>query len=155
MFKTSGTVGASGATGATEGSVRLLLRLEGLAVFSIALLAYSKFGLGWSSFFLFFLLPDLSFLGYLGGAKVGAISYNTAHSYVGAIACLAIGAVYHSPAVTSAGIIWCAHIGFDRALGYGLKYAAGFSYTHLGRIGRFSMAVTNPASQVAHKLTAE
>ena len=33
-------------------------------------------------------------------------------------------------------LIWCAHIGFDRALGYGLKYDAGFSFTHLGRIGR-------------------
>jgi len=28
-----------------------------------------------------------------------------------------------------------AHIGFDRALGYGLKYSKGFGYTHLGRIG--------------------
>ena len=33
-------------------------------------------------------------------------------------------------------MIWCAHIGFDRALGYGLKSAAGFEFTHLGRIGR-------------------
>jgi hypothetical protein len=27
------------------------------------------------------------------------------------------------------------HIGVDRALGYGLKYGAGFGLTHLGRIG--------------------
>lgn len=33
-------------------------------------------------------------------------------------------------------LIWVAHIGFDRALGYGLKYASGFGDTHLGRIGR-------------------
>jgi hypothetical protein len=32
--------------------------------------------------------------------------------------------------------IWIAHIGFDRALGYGLKYGSGFTHTHLGRIGR-------------------
>jgi hypothetical protein len=32
--------------------------------------------------------------------------------------------------------VWAAHIGLDRMLGYGLKYAAGFGYTHLGRIGR-------------------
>ena len=32
--------------------------------------------------------------------------------------------------------LWLAHIGIDRALGYGLKYATGFSYTHLGRIGK-------------------
>jgi Domain of unknown function (DUF4260) len=29
-----------------------------------------------------------------------------------------------------------AHIGFDRMLGYGLKYASGFGDTHLSRIGR-------------------
>jgi hypothetical protein len=29
-----------------------------------------------------------------------------------------------------------AHIGFDRALGFGLKYASGFGDSHLGRIGR-------------------
>jgi hypothetical protein len=29
-----------------------------------------------------------------------------------------------------------AHIGLDRALGYGLKHESGFSDTHLGRIGR-------------------
>ena len=33
-------------------------------------------------------------------------------------------------------MIWLAHIGIDRALGYGLKYGAGFTFTHLGRIGK-------------------
>ena len=33
-------------------------------------------------------------------------------------------------------MIWLAHIGFDRALGYGLKYASGFGFTLLGRIGK-------------------
>ena len=32
-------------------------------------------------------------------------------------------------------LIWVAHIGIDRTLGYGLKYGAGFGFTHLGRIG--------------------
>jgi hypothetical protein len=30
------------------------------------------------------------------------------------------------------GIFWLAHIGFDRSLGYGLKYSSGFKHTHLG-----------------------
>ena len=30
--------------------------------------------------------------------------------------------------------IWVAHIGFDRALGYGLKYATAFKDTHLGKV---------------------
>jgi hypothetical protein len=29
-------------------------------------------------------------------------------------------------------LIWTAHIGFDRALGIGLKYPTGFGDTHLG-----------------------
>ncbi|MCR4159401.1 DUF4260 domain-containing protein [Kerstersia gyiorum] len=30
------------------------------------------------------------------------------------------------PGLIAAGLIWTAHIGFDRALGYGLKYGQGF-----------------------------
>jgi Domain of unknown function (DUF4260) len=132
-------------SGATIGTVRLVLRLEGLCVLIAASVAYSKFGLGWGTFALFFLAPDVSFLGYLAGPKVGAVSYNLAHSYIGAVACLMAGFVLPAPAVLCIGIIWCAHIGFDRALGYGLKYSAGFGFTHLGRIGRFSVVTPNPA----------
>lgn len=131
-------------SGATVGAVRIVLRLEGLSVLIAASIAYSKFGLGWGTFALFFLTPDISFLGYLAGPKVGAVCYNLAHSYIGAIGCLAIGFLLSESAVLCAGIIWCAHIGFDRALGYGLKYSDGFSFTHLGRIGR--MAVVTPTT---------
>jgi hypothetical protein len=31
-------------------------------------------------------------------------------------------------------LIWLAHIGVDRALGYGLKYPDGFKDTHLQRV---------------------
>ena len=34
------------------------------------------------------------------------------------------------------GSIWLAHIGMDRALGYGLKLEDAFTHTHLGWIGR-------------------
>jgi hypothetical protein len=40
------------------------------------------------------------------------------------------------PLILSIAMIWLAHIGFDRALGYGLKYTSGFGFTHLGRIGK-------------------
>jgi hypothetical protein len=33
-------------------------------------------------------------------------------------------------------LIWVAHIGFDRLLGYGLKYASAFGHTHLGARGQ-------------------
>lgn len=132
-------------SGETTGMVRIVLRLEGLCVLVAASAAYSKFGLGWGTFALFFLTPDLSLFGYLAGPKVGAISYNLAHSYSGAVACLAAGLVLPAPTLLGVGLIWCAHIGFDRALGYGLKYSDGFTFTHLGRIGLFSAITPNSA----------
>lgn len=132
-------------SGATKGVVRVVLRLEGLCVLVAASVAYSKFGLGWGTFVLFFLTPDISLLGYLAGPMVGAVSYNLAHSYSWAVACLVAGLVLPAPTILGVGLIWCAHIGFDRALGYGLKYSDGFSFTHLGRIGRFHEITSNSA----------
>jgi Domain of unknown function (DUF4260) len=122
--------------GETTGSVRWTLRLEGLCVLVAACVAYNKLGFGWGKFAIFFLAPDLSFLGYLAGPRAGALAYNTVHTYIGAIACGIAGALLSAPVLLCASIIWCAHIGLDRALGYGLKYAAGFGITHLGAIGR-------------------
>jgi hypothetical protein len=48
-----------------------------------------------------------------------------------------------SPLLLSIAMIWLAHIGIDRALGYGLKYLAGFGFTHLGRIGPAAKASAN------------
>ena len=45
------------------------------------------------------------------------------------------GFATNEPLILSIAMIWLAHIGIDRALGYGLKYSAGFGFTHLGRIG--------------------
>ncbi len=123
-------------SGAATGSVRHVLRVEALCVLIAALIVYQKVGSGWGTFALFFFAPDLSFIGYATNKNVGAITYNLAHSYVGGILCLVAGFVFSEPRLLSAGIIWCAHVGFDRALGYGLKYAEGFGHTHLGLIGR-------------------
>ena len=130
--------------GTTTGTVRIQLRLEGLGVLIAAILAYARFGLGWGWFGAFFFLPDAAMLGYLAGPKIGAAIYNLAHFYLGAGLCLGAGVLLASPGLLSAGLIWCAHIGFDRALGYGLKYPAGFGSTHLGGVGR--LAATAPAS---------
>lgn len=123
-------------TNAVSGGVRTLLRIEGLCIFVASLLAYAKFGSGWGIFALYFLAPDLSFAGYLASPKAGALAYNIAHSLIGAVLVLAAGVLVSMPVAVTAGIIWVAHIGFDRALGYGLKYSAGFGFTHLGVIGR-------------------
>lgn len=118
-----------------SGSVRTWLRLEGLLVLGVAVVLYEQLDSSWWLFALLFLVPDLSFLGYVFGPRVGAWMYNLMHSYVLAGACALLGYLLPQATVLSVGLIWVAHIGFDRVLGYGLKYPAGFGVTHLGIIG--------------------
>jgi hypothetical protein len=122
--------------GATTGGVKILLRLEGLTLFAGMVLLYAVWEGSWWVFALLFLVPDLSFAAYLAGPRVGAIVYNAAHSYMAPVALMTTGFAVGSPLTLSIAMIWLAHIGIDRALGYGLKYSAGFAFTHLGRIGR-------------------
>ena len=122
-------------TGAVTGGVRTLLRLEGLTLFAGMTLLYAVWDGSWWVYAILFLAPDLSFLGYLAGPRLGAIVYNAAHSYMAPMALMTTGFALSSPLVLSIAMIWLAHIGIDRALGYGLKYAAGFTFTHFGRIG--------------------
>jgi hypothetical protein len=128
-------------TGSVSGGLRTLLRLEGLTLFASMTLLYAVWGGSWWIYGVLFLVPDLSFLAYLAGPKIGAIAYNVMHSYMGPMAMMTVGFGFAPPLVLSIAIIWLAHIGLDRALGYGLKYAAGFGFTHLGRIGKAARRV--------------
>jgi Domain of unknown function (DUF4260) len=119
---------------AVGGGVRTLLRLEGLAAGTAALALYTHAGFSWPLFALLILAPDLAMLAYLFGSRAGATAYNAAHTYIPALALA--GFLIGWPVATAGGLIWIAHIGFDRALGYGLKYPTGFHDTHLGHIGR-------------------
>jgi hypothetical protein len=124
------------ATPAVAGAPRLLLRLEGAALLIIAVAVYAGNGAAWWLFAVLALAPDLSFLGYLAGPRIGAAAYNAAHTTIGPIGLALVGLYAPSPLAVAIALIWLAHIGADRLLGYGLKYAAGFGFTHLGRIGR-------------------
>jgi Domain of unknown function (DUF4260) len=134
----NGTI-ASEATGAVTGGLRTMLRLEGLTLFAGMTLLYAVWGGSWWVYAILFLVPDLSFAAYLGGPRFGAIVYNTAHSYMAPMSLMTTGFALASPLILSIAMIWLAHIGIDRALGYGLKYQAGFTFTHLGRIGGTAM----------------
>ena len=118
----------------TDG-VRTVLRIEGLALLAVALLLYGRVHASWWLFAGLFLLPDVSFAGYLFGPRIGALAYNAAHSTIGPLALATLALVVPSPHLFPIALIWLAHVGFDRALGYGLKMASGFRDTHLGRIG--------------------
>ena len=118
-----------------RGGVRVLLRVEGLALLALAAAAYARFGGEWGFFALMFLLPDLALLAYLAGPRAGAAAYNAAHSLVVPAALLALGLAADLGPAFDLALIWAAHIGLDRALGFGLKYARGFAHTHLGQLG--------------------
>jgi len=116
--------------------VRVLLRLEGIAAFAAAVALYAHSGFSWTLFAFLFLTPDLFMLGYLAGPRMGAAVYNIAHTYTVGLALALAGFFLGSPSTAACGLILIAHIGFDRALGYGVKYATAFGDTHLSRIGR-------------------
>lgn len=113
-------------------------RAEGALVFGagLVLVWWSGADLPWWAAVLVFFAPDLSFLGYGMGPRIGAAIYNLLHVYALGAVLLAIGAVLGWPLLLALGALWLAHSGFDRMFGYGLKSAASFQETHLGRIGR-------------------
>jgi Domain of unknown function (DUF4260) len=127
---------ATAATTAVAGAPRALLRLEGLFVFVLSIALYARMDESWWLFAILFLAPDLSFFAYLAGPRVGAIAYNAVHTSAGPLLLVMAGLLVPYQLAVAIGLIWLAHCGIDRALGYGLKYEAGFGFTHLGRIGR-------------------
>jgi Domain of unknown function (DUF4260) len=121
--------------GTVTGNPRRWLRLEALTLVAGSLTAYSTTNQPLWLIPIILLVPDLVMVGYLGGTRLGAITYNLAHSTPLPAAAIALGWWQHAPLVLALGLVWLAHIGMDRALGYGLKYDDHFQHTHLGRLG--------------------
>jgi len=124
------------APGMTTGAVRTWLRLEGLAAFVIGIALFGATGGNWLFLIPLLLLPDVSAIGYLAGPRIGAFTYNVVHNWVPGFVTLGIGAWLASLEITLAAAILIAHVGMDRAVGYGLKLPSSFHDTHLGRMGR-------------------
>jgi hypothetical protein len=114
---------------------RLLLRLEGAALALGAVYLYQRIGANWWLFAALILVPDVSFAAYFLGTRPGAIAYNGMHVLFVPVALAIASFLLPSFDLLAIALIWAAHIGIDRALGFGLKYGAGASFTHLGRIG--------------------
>jgi hypothetical protein len=91
---------------------------------------YLHFNFLWFVIFLFSV--DIFMLGYLLNPKIGAHIYNLGHSTIIPAILLVFGTAYTNNYLLAAGIIWLAHVGWDRAFGYGLKFRDGFKHTHLG-----------------------
>ena len=121
-------------------SVLPWLRLEGVAAFAAGLAIFGATGGPWLLALPLLLVPDVSMVGYLHGPRLGALTYNLVHNWALGLAVLGLGAWSGVGGVTLAGAILVAHVGMDRALGYGLKLPTSFQETHLGRIGRQAAA---------------
>ena len=111
-----------------------LLRLEELLMFGLSIFLFSKLDYVWWWYPLLFFTPDLSMLGYLGGTKLGAFTYNFVHHKALSIGVFVTGAMLASQPLQLAGLILFGHSSMDRVLGYGLKYEDSFQHTHLGMI---------------------
>ena len=89
---------------------RTLLHMEGLAVLALSAFAYARMDASWLWFALLSLVPDLFMVGYLFNPRVGAFTYNLAHTCVGPL------------------------LAFGGLLGYGLKSETAFQDTHPQRV---------------------
>lgn len=111
-----------------------LLKVEGLVWFCVGLYAYYYLEASWSLFFITFLIPDLSLVGYIFGSRIGALCYNFMHTEVWPALLAGFSLIFGMPLLLSLALIWFCHINLDRMLGFGLKYSDAFKHTHLGTI---------------------
>lgn len=123
------------ATGKNKPEI-LIQRAEGLAILSFALYMFAQFDLDWTVFILLFFTIDLFMIGYAFNKKFGAYTYNLGHTLVVPAFLWLMAWEFEQSWIMTLSLIWFSHIGFDRALGYGLKLNKGFEHTHLGKIGK-------------------
>ncbi len=137
----------TGIHGGAQGGIRTLLRVEGLILLATCTALYFVVaGTPVWLFFVLFLAPDLTFVAFAGGRRVGAIAYNAAHTTIGPLLLLVTGLLAGPSWLVALALIWGAHIGADRALGYGLRYPASFEHTHLGAVGATRKAQASTTS---------
>ncbi|MSR70483.1 DUF4260 family protein [Candidatus Kaiserbacteria bacterium] len=113
----------------------LFQRLEGALMFLVALTLYFWFDFPGYIFFVLLFVFDLSMLGYFVDNRVGALLYNLGHSLVWPLGLFWYSVFFDNGVAFALALIWLAHIGMDRAFGFGLKCSTGFNDTHLGPIG--------------------
>lgn len=119
-----------------RGMADAILRVEAVAVFLAGVFAYLQLG-GHPLWLLpLLLVPDVSMAGYLSGPRLGALTYNLVHNLVIGLLAIGVGWIAAIAPLALLGCVLVAHVGMDRALGYGLKLPTDFRDTHLGRIGR-------------------
>ena len=116
--------------------MKSILRIEEAAMLGLGIWLFSQLPFAWWWFLVLILVPDISMIGYAFGNKAGAFLYNLFHHKAVAIILYLSGAYLNDDILKLAGVILFSHASMDRIFGYGLKTDEGFSFTHLGRIGK-------------------
>lgn len=112
-----------------------ILKVEEVFLLGFAVYLFAGLDYAWWWFPLLFLVPDLGMVGYLGGVKLGAFTYNFVHHKGLAVFLFILGGLLPAQGLQLAGAVILGHSSFDRVMDYGLKYADDFKHTHLGWIG--------------------
>ena len=113
---------------------RLLLHLEGAAIFLSTVVLYGWGHFSWGLFVWLFLARDLFMRAFLIDARWVAVFYNLVHTTALPVFLLLLSFLLPAPLLAPFGLIWLAHAGLDRRLGYGLKYPTFFKDTHLQHV---------------------
>jgi hypothetical protein len=113
---------------------RILLHLEGAAVFIASMVLFGRLDLAWWLYPLLLLAPDIFAAGYLMGNVWGARIYNIGHLYALPITLGLLALFSNWTLGMGLALIWIGHIGMDRMVGYGFKYPSAFKDTHLNRV---------------------
>lgn len=128
--------------------MKTVLKLEEALQLIFAAYMSTFLPFAWWWYWVLFLTPDVSMIGYVINTRIGAFTYNLFHHKGVALAIyiLGIAVSFHELqfvdqfvdqfVVQFVGLLLFGHSAFDRLLGYGLKYADSFQNTHLGRIGK-------------------
>ncbi|MEX0630436.1 MAG: DUF4260 family protein [Chloroflexota bacterium] len=117
-------------------NVPWILRIESAALGVLGIVSFLSLGGSRLVLIPALLAPDLSILGYAAGPRIGAVTYNLVHNWALPVGLALLAIVIRELWPLLAATAVAARVGWDRALGYGLKLPTGFKDTHLGRIGR-------------------
>ncbi|MDZ7694146.1 MAG: DUF4260 domain-containing protein [Balneolaceae bacterium] len=112
--------------------MKSIIQLEELGMFILSFILFTTTGYSWWIFIVFLLVPDISMIGYVVNARIGAILYNMVHHKGVAILVYLVGFYLGDFLIQMVGTILFAHSSMDRIFGYGLKYMDDFKHTHLG-----------------------
>ncbi len=108
-----------------------MIRLEEFSLFLFSIFLFIQLSYAWWWFPLFFLLPDLSMLGYIISTRTGAALYNIIHHRALSLTILSAGYYLNNELLMLTGIMVFSHSTLDRVFDYGLKYSDDFKHTHL------------------------